>query len=94
MRKPNLCKKLIDMGAVIQINADSVLGLDGIFKKQFCKKLLKYQLVNIIASNAHGCKERASHMSQCYEYVQKKYDKDYAEQLFYNNPNELIASGQ
>lgn len=90
-KKPELCEKLSRMGALIQINADSVLGLDGFFKKQCCKKLLKNGWVDIIASDTHDCKERASHMGQCYEHVQKKYDTEYADKLFYKNPKKIIS---
>jgi protein-tyrosine phosphatase len=85
-----LCDKLSNMGALIQINADSVLGLTGFGDKRFCKKLLKNGWVDIIASDAHGYDDRANHMGQCYEYVSKKYGTDYAELLFYENPSKII----
>jgi protein-tyrosine phosphatase len=86
-----LCDKLSRMGALIQINADSVLGLTGFGDKRFCKKLLKNEWVDIIASDTHGHDERNSHMGQCYEYISNKYDSDYANLLFYKNPNKLLA---
>jgi protein-tyrosine phosphatase len=79
------------MGALIQINADSVLGLVGLSQKRFCKKLLKNQWVDIIASDAHGSKERTSNLARGYEYIDKKYGKEYADLLFYKNPLKILT---
>ncbi len=42
------------MGELIQINADSVLGIDGRMFKRYTKKLLKAGLVDVIGSDSHG----------------------------------------
>lgn len=86
LKKPKLCCELSDMGVMIQMNADSVLGLDGKATERFCKKMLKNEWADIIASDAHGMKERASHMAECYQHVEKKYGEHYANRLFYRNP--------
>lgn len=90
LKKPGLCQTLSDMGALIQINADAVLGLEGKATERFCRKLLKKGWADVIASDAHGMKNRTSHMRECYEYVAKKYDADYAGQLFRSNPKKII----
>lgn len=90
LKKPKLCCELSDMGAMIQMNADSVLGLDGKVAERFCKKMLKNEWADIIASDAHGMKNRANHMSQCYMHVAKKYGESYAKRLFYLNPGKII----
>ncbi len=93
-KKPELCAMLADMGAAIQVNADSVLGLDGRGTARVCRKLLKKGLVGVIASDAHGIKERPNHMGECYAYVTKKYGEDYAEQLFYRNPGRITEAAR
>jgi protein-tyrosine phosphatase len=82
--------KLSKMGALIQINADSVLGLTGIKDKFFCKKLLKSDYVDIIASDSHGLTQRANNMRQAYNYIARKYGSIYAKRLFYDNPYKII----
>lgn len=89
-KKPELCAEISNMGAMIQINADSVLGLDGFKAKHFCKKLLKKEWADIIASDAHDMAGRASHMEQCRAYVEKKYGTEYADVLFVNNPRRIL----
>jgi protein-tyrosine phosphatase len=82
--------KLSQMGALIQINADSVLGLTGLKDKHLCKKLLKNNQVDIIASDTHGITQRANHMRQAYDYVANKYGTGYANKIFYDNPIKII----
>lgn len=53
---------LQELGALIQVNADSVLGIDGRHFKRYTKKLLKAGLVDVIASDSHGTKERVCNM--------------------------------
>lgn len=90
VKKPALCAELSNMGALIQINADSVLGYDGRAAEKFCKKLLKHQWADIIASDTHDRTERACHMAECRAHVEKKYGSEYAEILFVKNPRRII----
>lgn len=93
-KKPTLCADLSSMGAWIQVNADSVLGIEGRALKSVCKKLLKNELADVIASDTHGMRQRANHMGQCYEYVEKKYGRGYADRLFYRNPRKIIEDAR
>lgn len=93
-KTPKLCAELSAMGAWIQVNADSVLGIEGRALKSVCKKLLKSELADVVASDAHGEKQRPNRMGQCYEYVVKKYGGEYADTLFYRNPRKIIEDAQ
>lgn len=87
---PENVAQLRDLGAMIQINADAVLGLDGHPAKKLCRVLLRKGLVDMIASDSHGISERACHMRQCYEFVEKKYGVETAEKLFITNPAQVL----
>ena len=78
------------LGAMIQVNADAVLGLDGRPVKRFCRKLLKEDHVDFIASDAHNLTDRASHLGECAEYVAKKYGAETAEKIFITNPSRIL----
>lgn len=80
------------MGAMIQINADSVLGHAGFQAKQFCKKLLSRQWADVIASDAHDLTERSCRMGECRSRIEKKYGNEYAEALFVTNPMRIIKN--
>lgn len=93
-QKPQLAGDLSEMGALIQINADSTLGIDGRYLEKVCKKLLKLRLPDIISSDAHGIKERKNHMDRCYQHVCKKYGAEYAMKLFHTNPGLITDIGR
>jgi protein-tyrosine phosphatase len=82
--------ELREMGALIQVNADAVLGRDGRGAKKLCRVLLKEDLVDLVASDSHGITERACHMRQCFEYVAKKYGGERAERLFSRTPAQIL----
>ena len=90
LKKPELCIELSDMGALIQINADSVLGLGSWAEKRFCKKMLSKEWADIIASDTHDMSRRACHMAECRKFVEKKYGMEYAELLFVRNPQRIL----
>lgn len=89
---PILIEELLRMGALLQLNADSVMGASGFAVKRFCDKLLKEQKVHFIASDAHDAKYRPPLLRACFLRVHKKYGKEYAAGLFYDNAQAVIEN--
>lgn len=83
--------ELISMGALIQINASSVLGELGFGVKRFIKKMMKNEMVSFVSTDAHSNGHRAPRMRKCYEYVAKKFGGDYAMDIFCNNAKNIVA---
>lgn len=81
---------LLHQGALIQINADSVLGRWGFSVKRFCHWLLKSRRAHFIASDAHDLNDRPPKLSECFNYIQKKYGPDYAAALFWENARVVL----
>lgn len=79
-----------ERGALIQVNAKSVLGEHGRVEKSFCKKLLKNELVDFVGTDAHRDNTRRPEIRACVEYIQKKYGEDYATFIFKINPCKVI----
>ena len=88
---PDIAGELRNMGALVQVNADAVLGNDGRAAKKICRKLLKNMDVDIIASDSHNTSTRANNLAKCYDYVVKKYGSDYADLLFKQNPARIVT---
>ena len=84
-------EELRNLGAWITVNADAVLGLEGMGPKKYCKKMLKAEYVDAIASDSHGIKKRANHMGKCYELIEKKFSSEYADQLFVTHPAKILT---
>lgn len=82
--------ELREMGARIQVNAGSVLGRGSSKEQAWTKKLLKYRLADVIASDAHGTDFRPPELLKCAEYIEKKYGETYADRLFHTNPLKIL----
>jgi protein-tyrosine phosphatase len=91
-KEPALVDELLDMGALLQLNADSVMGANGFGVKTFCHRLLKEEKAHFIASDAHDVKHRAPLLRDCFLRVHGKYGKEYAARLFYENALAVIEN--
>ena len=85
-------QELRDMGILIQVNANSVMGGFGKPTKAIVEKLLKNRLVDFIGTDAHSSGTRSPAIRECAEYLSSKYPADYVEELLYGNAEKYIFS--
>lgn len=90
----NFVEELVDIGAYMQINADSIIGKEGFSTKRYCRKLMKYDLVQYVGSDCHNLSSRLPHMGAAYDYVRKKMGAAYADHLFINNPRKILEDAK
>lgn len=90
MKKPEYVKNLKDMGALVQVNASSVIGDNGLHTKRDVKKLLKAGYVDFVSTDAHSDRNRAPRMEKCAAYLYKKYGESYANKLLYRNAEKYL----
>lgn len=83
--------ELKSQGALIQVNADSISGKDGLSVKWFTKKLLKQELVDFIGTDGHGMKSRVPDMGKCYAQVLKTMGEEYTRKIFVENPKKITG---
>ena len=86
----SLADEVQEMGALIQLNADSILGQHGISVRRCCHRLLKQGKAHFIASDAHDITHRKPILRDCFLEVHKKYGQAYAAKLFEENPLAVI----
>lgn len=77
-----------NLGGLIQVNADSLVGADKKYYKKLIKQLFKNDLVDFVASDVHH--DRENFMLKAKTFVEKKYGKDRANKLFIENAKKLI----
>jgi protein-tyrosine phosphatase len=68
-RDPSVLVGLIDAGVVIQINADSILGIRGRAAERTSRELLGSRLAHVVASDAHSMRGRPPGLSAALEVV-------------------------
>lgn len=90
VKDPVLVQDLVDMGSFIQVNTGSVIGKDGFKIKLFCNKLLKYELIHVLGSDAHDLGKRKPEYKKCIEYISKKFGNEYASRISSKNPLKII----
>ena len=78
------------MGALLQVNAASVVGDNGRPIKKDVKELLKRHLVDFVATDAHSDGRRAPYMQKCASVLYKKYGREYAEALLFGNAEKYL----
>lgn len=79
-------------GALIQINAGSFAGTEGMTVRSFCKKAVRGGYVHLIGSDAHNCSNRKPELDVCAQYLIKKFGKETAKQLLIENPQKLLTN--
>ena len=90
-KNKSLPEELLYVGALIQLNADSILGKCGLATKWVCHRLLKKGMVHFVASDGHDRKDRPPVLKECFEYVSKRYGREYAWRLFRDNALDLLT---
>ena len=82
--------ELRDSGALVQVNAGSILGREGVRQRLLCRKLLKKGLVSAVASDAHDCQLRKPELELCFRQLETKYGRGTALRLLSGNPRAIL----
>lgn len=88
----NIVLDCIKEGALIQVNASSILGKNGEKAEDTSKKLLDNNMVHFVATDAHSSNRRRPLIKDSYNYILKNYSKEVAEKLFIENPTAVIEN--
>ncbi len=83
-------KKFVGMGALLQITAMSVTGEFGRSAKQWSEKLLKENLVHIIASDGHSINRRPPLLSKALNVTSSIVGRDVAYAMVHDTPLRVI----
>lgn len=79
-------------GALIQLNAHSIIGGFGRYPKIVSEYILENELADFVASDAHSQYTRTPDMSDAHEVVCGRYSYAYADLLFVENPLKVIKN--
>ena len=94
LQDPGFAWELRASGALLQVNAGSVLGREGLRQKQLVKKLLQKELVDVIASDAHDVRIRTPELELCARQIEKKYGRSLAQRLLCDSPKAILMGSK
>lgn len=88
--KPEKLIELVDLGALVQLNAPSFLGAYGKSVQKAAYKFIKWKCVSFIASDMHSENRRAPRMSEAMSVCKKKLRKDRSFMHCFTNASIII----
>ncbi|MDO9629851.1 MAG: CpsB/CapC family capsule biosynthesis tyrosine phosphatase [Acholeplasmataceae bacterium] len=83
--------RIKNSGGMLQLNGNSILGIDPKVNKKLPMKILKAELADFIATDAHNMGVRIPNLKETYLYLQKHLPEAYLEKLFYRNAKLIIS---
>ena len=88
----SLTEEVLNLGALIQVNAQSILGRQGLRTFFFCGRMLRNKQVHFVASDCHHSDSRTPLLHKCWKKVTKRYGEDYSNRVFYENARRIIQN--
>lgn len=83
-------QNLVSMGVEIQVNASAISGAQGFRMKRWVQEILREGLVTYVGTDAHDMKRRTPEIAGAMKLLYKKYEKEYVEDITYNNAARLL----
>ena len=83
--------ELKDMGAHIQVNADTISGQDGFGAKTFARKVMKHGLLDFVGSDGHRKTERIPEIGKCVAKMEKTMGGEYVKKIFIKKPRKITG---
>ncbi len=80
----------VNAGCLLQIDAASVLGIYGRDVREFAKKLIRWNRVDFVASNAHCAQDYVNWYMKAWSEVSKWSGEASANRLFQSNAENLL----
>lgn len=84
-------EELVDMGVKIQVNADSVTGKNGWRLKKQMLRLMREDLVDLVATDTHDLIQRPPEMQTCVKYLTRKMGEAYCRKVCWDQAYQLLG---
>lgn len=81
---------IINTGALLQVNASSILNERSRFENEAANYLIENKLIDFIGSDAHALNRRPPNLGEAYTYLKNEIDKEYLNLIFYKNALDII----
>lgn len=89
-KEEDLIMELIELGAYIQMNSNSLQGSFMDKEASYNRKLFSRGLIHFIGSDCHDAKYRTPKMESTVKILSKKIDKQLLNRVFQDNPQKIL----
>lgn len=83
-------KGFIKAGCLVQLDAASVIGIYGRAVREFAKRLIKMDMVDFVASDAHNTEAYSDWFRKAYMTVIQWAGKETADRMFFTNAEAIV----
>jgi len=90
LKDPDSAADLVRRGAILQLNAGSLLGVFGQTVKAVAMQLVEADMVHIVSSDAHDLNSRPLKLRQAYDFVKQTWGTEMADLFFRKNPLRVL----
>jgi protein-tyrosine phosphatase len=73
---PNRLIPFIEMGVITQLTAPSIVGVFGKNIQKTAMKMMRHNLIHMVASDAHNLKQRTFYLKEAYEMINKQFGRE------------------
>lgn len=87
---PGIIYDAIQEGALVQVNASSMVHKSLGSLNSTCETLMRQNMVHFVGTDAHGAENRRPLIKDAYQHVCNKYKPATANKLFIENPKSVI----
>lgn len=94
VRNPERAYEFVQRGALLQMNAGSILGRHGAPVKDAATILLNSNLIHFVATDAHNTRRRPMKLREAMNVVADGWGEARARTLFIDNPRKALNAGQ
>ncbi len=94
VRNPERAYEFVQRGALLQMNAGSILGRHGPQVRETAMILLNSDLIHFVGSDGHNTRNRPLRLSAAWDAVAEGWGVERAQRLFVENPRQAIAGGK
>lgn len=80
-----------DLGALIQINARTIIEPHGFLTKRWLRKMMEAGYCDLAATDAHNVSSRPCMMQRCYDTLTSEWGEETARRLCISTPQQLLG---
>ena len=91
-KEPEIALRWFERGYVLQVNKGSPLGAFGTGARECARQLLRWGVIHVLASDAHGSRRRTTDLTPAVEWCLTHLGEDYTRILLEENPHRILRN--